>query len=344
MTYPPNEAPLALPLEQNSPPTPPPKRRIWGWLVAAVLLLAFAGATLWAVLNRLYIEDWYKLSQYTAPADIAALADATGMVGRGRDMFYVSAPEINDAESFNRNCTDHGEESLVLGCYTVRRIYLYNVTDTRLAGVKEVTAAHEMLHAAYERLGEAERERVNALVDAQLQTITDERLQALIELYNEHEPGQKLNEMHSILGTEFRNLSAELEEYYRQYFSDRTKVVTFAETYESVFTESKARIAAYDQQLEQMKQQIEANYAELEVRQKELQADAARLDALRASDPTAYNQAVPAYNAQVRSFNVLVGETRSLVDQHNAVVQKRNAEVAAQSDLYKSLDSQYEPL
>ena len=35
--------------------------------------------------------------------------------------------------------------------------YIYNVNDERLNGLKEVTAAHEMLHAAYERLPESDK-------------------------------------------------------------------------------------------------------------------------------------------------------------------------------------------
>ena len=38
-------------------------------------------------------------------------------------------------------------KTAVLGCYANREISIFNVTDQRLDGIREVTAAHEMLHA-----------------------------------------------------------------------------------------------------------------------------------------------------------------------------------------------------
>ena len=41
-----------------------------------------------------------------------------------------------------------------------RSIYLYHVENEELSGITEVTAAHEMLHAAWIRLDEREKEVV----------------------------------------------------------------------------------------------------------------------------------------------------------------------------------------
>src|SRR5688572_281422 len=116
---------------------------------------------IWVVIHRQDVIDWWRLRNYTPPAQIVQLADATTMHGKARDLFYVSQPEVNSREQFNQNCTDLSEESLVLGCYKAQRIYIYGVADQRLSGVKEVTAAHEMLHAVYERLGDDERQQIN---------------------------------------------------------------------------------------------------------------------------------------------------------------------------------------
>lgn len=315
------------------------------WVVWSVRLLSFGALLAGIYLVFVYrqdIVDRVRLLSYKPSAEIAALADATTMHGRGRDLFYVSDPQVNERDQFNLNCTDTGEESLVLGCYALQRIYVYNVTDERLKGVKEVTAAHEMLHAAYERLGEGERNRVNGLLEAQLAKMNDDRLKGLIELYDKHEPGQRLNEMHSILGTEFGGLSADLEGYYEQYFTNRGKVVGLANAYASVFTESQERISHYDQQLAELRSEIDANSSDLDSRLANLNSQGSQLDALRSSDPAAYNSAVPGYNASVRAYNNLATRTRELVSQYNGLVQARNNEVAAQNDLYHSLDSNYQ--
>jgi hypothetical protein len=45
------------------------------------------------------------------------------------------------------------------------------------------------------------------------------------ELKDETSPEDRRDEAHSLLGTEYEDLPTELEQYYSQYFSDRSKVV-----------------------------------------------------------------------------------------------------------------------
>ncbi len=313
------------------------------WLVTnLVLLAATIGASYFVVTYRQDIQDWWALRAYTAPANIAHIADQDTMAGRGRDLFYVSQPKVEDGQDFNSHCSKTGEKTVVLGCYTAQRIYLYNVTDARLQGVVQVTAAHEMLHAAYERLGSGEKADVDAMVQAELPKVTDERLKELINLYNKSEPGELLNEMHSILGTEYGNLSAPLEQYYKQYFTDRAKVVGLASAYQAAFTEAQQKIAAMATQIDSLKAQIDINTQALNQQKLAIDAEAAELNQLRGSDTSAYNKRVPGYNAKVNAYNNLVLATRSLIDEYNALVVKHNNEAAAQNSLYNSLDSHYQ--
>lgn len=313
------------------------------WLLVNLLLTGvLVGAGYFVVVFRQDIQDWWALRNYAPPANIVKLADDTAMAGQGRDMFYVSQPRVEDSDAFNMHCQNTGEKTVVLGCYVGQQIYLYNVTDARLAGVVEVTAAHEMLHAVYERLDTSEKAHIDALIEAELPKVTDERLKGLIELYATTEPGEKLNEMHSILGTEYTNLSPELETYYKQYFSDRTKVVAFAQQYQGAFAASQARIADMSGRLEELKKKIDTNTASITRQKAELDAEAKRMNDLRSRDTAAYNKAVPEYNAQARAYNNLVIATRSLIDEFNQLVIEHNNEAAAQNSLYHSLDSHYQ--
>lgn len=316
------------------------KKRFW---VGNVLVtLAIVAGSIAAVIYRQDIIDWWRLQSYKPSPAIVQLADNATMQGRGRELFYISEPVIEDRQAFNQNCTNQDEESIVLGCYKAQKIYLFNVTDQRLAGVKEVTAAHEMLHAAYERLSADERKHINTLLEPQMQQIADPRLTTLIKLYNKQEPGELYNEMHSILATEYPNLSPELETYYKRYFSNRQKIVQYSQNYEGMFLASKERIAQYDERLNTLKQQIDANNAQLETQQALLEAESQRLNRLQAQSPETYNREVPPYNDKVRSFNVLVNTTKALVDEYNALVETRNQEAAAQNDLFQGLDSRYQ--
>jgi hypothetical protein len=313
------------------------------WLITNfAIALALVGAGYMVVIYRQSILDWWVLHSYQAPANIKQLADDDTMVGWGRDLFYVSEPQVENSETFNMHCSHTGEKSIVLGCYTAQRIYVYNVTDSRLSGVQQVTAAHEMLHAAYERLDGGTKTQVNAWLTAELAKVTDERLKGLIDLYNKQEPGELLNEMHSILGTEYGNLSPELENYYKQYFSNRAKIVQYSQTYEGVFTASQIKLDQLETKLNALKQQIDANTDEINQQRAALNAQNAQLNSLRQSDPSAYNQQVPTYNTRVQAYNNLVIATRSLIDQYNQLVAEHNNEATAQNSLYQSLNSHYQ--
>jgi hypothetical protein len=322
------------------------QRRLLGTVVNVALLVASVLGGWWVFNHTQDIADWWRLRTYTPSAEVAQLADATTMVGRGRDMFYVSDPKVEDKAAFNANCSNAaGEGGTVLGCYALQGIYIYNVNDPRLPGVKQVTAAHEMLHAAYERLDSATRARVEALLQAEMDKRRgDSDLQETIQLYQKTEPGHIINEMHSILGTQYDNLAPELEQYYAQYFSNRGAIVAFAHGYGDVFKASKARIATYQMQLDQLKAQIDANTQVLDQKNATLQQDSVRLNALRSSDTTRYNQEVPPYNAKVNDYNALAGTTQNLINQYNTIVPLIQNELAQRIDLNNSLDSKYQPV
>lgn len=310
--------------------------------INVVITIGLVVATYSLVTYRQHIIDWWALRSYSPPAAITHLAERTSMQGYGRDVFYVSQPQVLGRDLFNQHCANIHEKSAVLGCYSAQRIYIFDVEDTRLNGVKEVTAGHEMLHAAYERLLSSERTALDALLRTQLDSMQqDARLQEAAALYDAQ---HLLNEMHSILGTEYRNLNPELELYYGRYFSDRTKVVAFAETYQGSFRESQARMEHLTKQLGQLKVQIDANTTQLEQRQAALGQRSAQLDTLRQFDPQAYNAAVPQYNNQVRAYNTLAVQTRELVVRYNDFVAQHNNEAAAQRELYQSLDSKHQPV
>ncbi|HSE61853.1 MAG TPA: hypothetical protein VLA88_06195 [Candidatus Saccharimonadales bacterium] len=321
-------------------------RRTWA-IVNVVISLAVLAGGLWAFWNIQSIVDWWRLMQYKPAAAIVQLANETTMIGRGRDMFYVSDPQIEARDAFNQHCSDHGagEQGAVLGCYVRQSIYIFNVNDPRLPGVKEVTAAHEMLHAVYDRLDKPTKDRLNALLQAEFDKRKDDAdLQEVVALYQKTEPGELLNEMHSILATEYTGLSPELETYYKQYFTDRQKVVSYAQGYKQVFKDSKTRVENYQKQLDALKQQIDTNNAQLKNEYAAIQSESLRLDALRHSDPATYNQQVSAYNARVTAYNNHIKTTQALVNQYNAIIPKIKSEVALQADLNNSLDSNYQPV
>jgi len=298
-------------------------------------------------IQREALADWWRLRDYEPSQDIAALVDDTTMTGRAEHLFYVNHPQLENKEDFNMHCADHGEETSVLGCYHGNRrgIYLYAVNDDRLHGVEQVTAAHEMLHQAYDRLNGSERKRIDKL----LQDLYDSGqlpsdVTAKIDSYKEQADVNLVNEMHSIFGSEVRGLPAELDEYYKQYFNDRLKVVNFSEAYRGEFTRRKELVAQYDAQLAGLKTQIETNKIGLDNKSDYLKAKEKEISQDVASrDQVAYDADVTAYNAMVDAYNAQLAATRRLIEEHNRIVVERNAIAVQEQELQEALDSRLEP-
>ncbi len=148
-------------LGPNSSATAAAAWRGWPYCLRIIAVLGVALA------NRQGIYDWLRLRGYDPPSAVVKLADQDGMKDYTRHLFYLNRPQLlSDVSSFRQACTQ-SENTIVLGCYHPGEdgIYIYDVQDPKLSGVEQVTAAHEVLHAVYERLSDSDRQSL----DRQLQ-------------------------------------------------------------------------------------------------------------------------------------------------------------------------------
>lgn len=319
--------------------------RVFTRLSGVLCSLLLIAAPIVAFTQRQAISDWYVLRDYTAPSAIAQLADATTMTDQGRRLFYVNKPSLEGRETFSGRC-HQGEESIVLGCFIEDDgIYLYNVQDPRLKGVLEVTAAHEMLHAAYSRLGEDERIHIDNLLKDVYRTVTNERIKATVARYEANDASVVPNELHSILGTELTDLSPELETYYRQYFSNRTTIVKLSEQYEQEFATRQAQVTEYDNRMEALKNTISQSNSSLAAQHSELTSQRDTLNGLVSSgDIETYNSMVGDFNRKVNAYNRTVQTAQSRIDEYNELVEKRNALAVEVQSLVEAIDSRPQSL
>ena len=313
------------------------RRNSSGSAAVLIVLLVILGATVFGLLQRQAISDWARLRGYQPSPAIEQLAFDTTMNNSARELFYVHHPELNNREAFNHNCSGFGEETIVLGCYISTSgislaggIYLYDIDDARLEGVEQVTAAHEMLHAAYDRLSTKERTKVDKLVADAFLTVTDERIKQSIDNYRQRDPGVVPNELHSIIATEVRDITPELENYYKKYFTNRHAIVAFSEKYESVLTDRRNKATSLELQIAGLKSDIE----ELE---KTLSAERDNLRDTRGSVKT--QEEVASYNRRVESYNSDVRELNEYIKQHNALIEEYKSISVESQELYKALDS-----
>lgn len=309
--------------------------------IFAIVLLSSVGL---GFLNRQRLSDFVALYNYTPPASIVQLAKQDGLKPGTEKIFYVNHPEIQDKTEFKTACPNGGgEKTIILGCYhgPQNGIYLLKVGDPRLDGVTQVTAAHEVLHAAYDRLSSGERQKVNAMLTNYYKNdLKDERIKNTIEGYKKSEPKDVVNEMHSIFATEIDILPKDLDNYYSQYFVNRSKVTKFAAQYQGVFTSRQVAIKADDEQLDALKRRIEGLESFLVGQQSQINNRQKDLVSRRSSGDTAgYNAGVNGYNSLIDNYNQQVRLVQSLVGQYNQLVADRNVLASEISELSNALNT-----
>ena len=293
-------------------------------------IVAVAGGLAAAYWFGPQLLDEFRAQQYTPSSHISAIEQRVTLTSAGRRIFYATSPEVQDSGQFNGSCHSVERTTAILGCYYRDRIYLYNVQNSELDGALDVTAAHELLHAAYVRLSTFEQRKVDGLVRAAYQKVKNEpTLKRLMEYYKQAEPGAEINELHSILGTTIANLDSELERYYARYFTNRASIVTLNQRYTQVFSE-------LDQQATSLKAKISAEESSLKTETDAYQNELNQLN----SDIQSFNQRAVSGDFSSQEFyatrSALSGRVASLNSQQNQL----NTRISA----YNTMIAEYNKL
>lgn len=315
--------------------------------LAYLFLLALLAFPVLVYFNAQALTDWWQLRDYTPPAPVARLAAQDTMTPYARHIFYVNHPDLeSSAAQFRADCNE-SEQTIVLGCYRSNQagIFVYDVQDARLAGVQQVTAAHEMLHAAYDRLSSSDKKTIDSeLMDYYDNQLTDQRIKQTINDYRQTEPNDLVNEMHSIFGTEIADLPAPLETYYAKYFTDRHAVANYASQYEGEFASRENQIKADDAQLATLKARIQTEESALQAQAANIDSDRSDLDNERSSNNVAaYNSGVAAFNNEVDAYNAGIRKLRADLNAYNQLVAARNAIAQELTNLDQAIDTRLTP-
>lgn len=318
-------------------------------LRALFLSLFFFAVFYFAYVNWWFISDSFTVHQNPPTVEITTLADKTSMNDVGRRIFYASLPELNDAVTFNRNCSGFSDSVIILGCFTDMRIFILNITDPATANARYFTAAHEMLHAAYDRLSIDEKNRVDLVLEAEYQRLVQNYpdLKDTMAVYAETESGEKYNELHSILGTEYANLAPELEKYYARYFIDRQTVVTLATEYKKVFKDLENERNNLQRQMDSLQTEISSLRPSYESDLVTLNVDIDSFNACAETSGCFHSQ--QDFNVQrnnlVNRQNVLSDQTAALnakIDAFNILVDNFNQLGGRAQALQNSINSRAE--
>ena len=307
------------------------------------MVLLFVG-----VLYRSQIVDYVATSFYTPTTEVANIASELQLTPRGKDIFYASKPVIADSAS-SFPCKSGEVSSVILGCYageaglfSTGTIYVLNVKNVDLEGVIQVTAAHELLHAAYSRLNIFERTRVDKLVLAEYEEIKGEpAIKEQMEYYKLAEPGQDSNELHSIIGTTVAKLDPELEAYYAGYFSNRSAIVAHYETYFAALhkndTEIKALAAKLQAEMAALGQDTQTYQTDLQQLNLDIQSFNTRATSGGFTSKSSFEIARAALVTRVNAMDARADQLNARVAAYNEDVKRINSLSAQIEELYSSL-------
>jgi hypothetical protein len=217
--------------------------------VVAVIVVAALGASWWLTNGNPGLSSGVTSALSRAPvggsgspaapppsAEAVALADAAHLSDEGRRVFYAAQPEVLGAKAFTGKCSRAPVAQALpaggaVGCYlsSPDRIFVYEPADPRLRGHAVETAAHETLHAAWERLPAVERDHLVPLLAAAVASLPPagtlrEQLAGSIGSHPENRP----TEMFAYIGTQTWHdggLAPELEAVYARFITDRAALV-----------------------------------------------------------------------------------------------------------------------
>ncbi len=314
-----------------------------GWLASGIVFLLACALLLFAFWQRQAIVDYVLASQYQASTAVATIRNDLKLTDQGQMLFNASQPKLQTADEFNTSCKQQKEtNNPILGCYVEQRIFIFDVKNEKLDGIEETTAAHELLHAAYERMSDGERDEVNAEIKKVLATIMTPDLKKRLEYYRKTEPGEEYNELYAILGSEFPTLGDALERHYKQYFNSRQTVVGFYEKYNGVFesvtaklesqleainaltAQTNRQISAYNKKQQALNKDIADFNRRTYTSAAELRNDRTTLESRRAGLQSERATIL----ANIAKIKELTSDRNKLVDEYNALNQSINSSPA----------------
>ena len=289
------------------------------FIISSIILICGTAAI---TLNFSVIRDWLIGLNYRPSSEMARIRDDLKLTSKGALIFNAAMPELMEKAEFNNLCRETESETAILGCYREDHIYVYNITDSELSGIRELTAAHELLHAVYHRMNPSDKEKLTAAIDQVYQenkTLLGEE----IDLYKD---AQKQEELYVRAGTEIKNLPADLESHYHEIFEDQDKIVDYYESYITVFRELEKTLKNLMTKIEVLEAQITVKTSEYESGAEALNADISKFNTC-AGTPNCFTSTWT-FNSERNALITRQNELGKIYEEINELITNYNSYVA----------------
>ena len=307
------------------------------WIAGAVLVVILVGL---AVLNMSYIYDYFRGLTYAPSSEMLRIRGDLKLNNRGQFVFNAAQPKLSESEEFNAVCRQKQEvEMAVLGCYTGGNIYVYNIMDKELDGIRELTTAHELLHAVWAEMSDSKKQELNSALEKVL--ADNESLREELAVYGDDE---KEEELYVRAGTEVADLPDVLEKHYAEIFENQDLIVGFYNSYIGVFRQIEAEMETLKGEMATISAEVEAKKADYEARAEQLTKDVKSFnECAETVGCFAYEGEFLAQKgilvAEQEALGVLYDEINGLIDEYNVRVEKYNADVRQGEKLQQMINS-----
>ena len=310
-------------------------------LLTLIVLAGICAAAIHFV-DFVAVSDTFLGINYAPSTEMAELIGKDEFTKTGERILKASRPELLEAVDFNSKCySGTEEENSVLGCYTNNTIYVYNIQNKDLDGIKETVLAHELLHAVWHRMGIDERRALYQDIDAIYEANKDELGEHMAGYASE----DHYDELHSVIGTQISSdkLTESLREHYAKYLVDQSRIVSYYDSYNGKFKVLEKRATELEAQIETNRTRIETMTAKYESDAEDLLKNInsfnARAENGDFADSASFyaerNELVARQNQLQNDFESL----NSLISETNAMIQEYNNSVIEVGKLYDSVNS-----
>ncbi|MBQ3436532.1 hypothetical protein IJG26_01070 [Candidatus Saccharibacteria bacterium] len=312
------------------------KRSIVSLVAMGIIIVAVAAI----IVKREWIYDLWRSIGYTPTTEMEQIRNDLDLTDRGRFLFNASRPELSDQEEFNDTCrSEEDAEMAVLGCYTEKTIYVYDINDEELKGIRELTTAHELLHAVWARMSDDEKDEL----DSELKQVLKDNPELSDETDN-YASDEQREELYVRAGTEVKNLPAKLEKHYAEVFKEQDKIVDYYNSYIKVFRQLEDEMDAIMQEMESIETEINQKTEEYKARFTQLNVEIAKFNSCAEtagcfSNQWQFNMRRGELIAEQQALENLYDEIDQLIEKYNDDVEKYNNDVLHSNRLMKIVNS-----
>ena len=312
-------------------------KNVWIFVGASIVILVLVGVLAG---NFTTLKDIFAGMRYQPSDEMVKIRDGLELTGKGIRIFNAVQPELLEKEEFNQECREQTNESAILGCYRDDKVYVYNIIDGELSGIRELTTAHELLHAVYHRMTDGEKKHWSEILK-DVYNANSAILGPEIEVYNDSE---KAEELYVRAGTEIWDLPDELERHFEEIFENQNKVVDYYNSYIKVFLEIEKKMDELLLKINDLTKEIETKSTEYKNRAEKLNTSinefnecAKTLDCF--SSNAEFNAQRGDLTGEQNALSAMYDDINHMINEHNSLVSEYNENVLHGQTLNKTINS-----